>query len=260
MKKAMVLMYGVVAYMAFFAALLYLIGFIGNIGVPKGIDDGVVGSLAMAIMVNVGLVMLFAVQHTIMARPAFKRWWTQYMPEPMERSTFVLVTSAILGLMFWQWRPIAGTVWTIEDSTARMIMYGMFAMGWGLVLYSSFLINHFDLFGLRQVFLHFRNKQYTNIPTKVVGLYRYVRNPLMLGFMIAFWSAPDMSYTRLTFALAMTAYIFIGVQFEERTLSNELGEEYRAYRKRTSMLIPMPARSTDQDSAPVSTPMAGEQS
>ncbi len=239
MKKTLVLTYGAIAYLAFFAAILYMIGFVANIGVPKGIDDGPVGSLWIAIAVNVGLVFAFAVQHTIMARPGFKRWWTQFMPKPMERSTFVLASSALLGVLYWQWRPIEGIAWSVENAVARGTLYGTYALGWALVFYSSFLINHFDLFGLRQVFLHFRDREYTHVPTKIVGLYRYLRNPLMLGLLIAFWSAPDMSYTRLTFALAMTAYIFIGVQFEERTLSAELGEVYRAYRKRTPMLIPI---------------------
>ncbi|GJM27329.1 MAG: membrane protein [Phycisphaerae bacterium] len=246
MKKTLVLTYGAVAYLAFFAAILYMIGFVGNIGVPKGIDDGPVGPLWAAIAVNLGLVFAFAVQHTIMARPGFKRWWTQFMPKPMERSTFVLASSALLGVLYWQWRPIEGTVWSVESAAARGTLYGLYALGWALVFYASFLINHFDLFGLRQVFLYFRNTKYTHIPTKIVGLYRYVRNPLMLGFLIAFWSAPDMSYTRLSFALAMTVYIFIGVRFEERTLSTELGEVYRAYRNRTPMLIPIRLRSYDQ--------------
>lgn len=243
MKKTLVFAYGAVAYLAFFAAFLYMIGFIGNILVPKGIDDGPVGPLATAILVNVGLVFAFAVQHTIMARPAFKRWWTQIVPQAIERSTFVLVTSVLLGVMFWQWRAIEGTAWTVENSVGRGLLYGGFALGWLIVLYASFLINHFDLFGLRQVFLYFKGVNYTHVPVKVVGLYRFVRNPLMTGFLIAFWSAPDMSYTRLSFALAMTAYIFVGVQFEERTLASELGEVYRAYRKRTPMLFPIPVRA-----------------
>jgi protein-S-isoprenylcysteine O-methyltransferase Ste14 len=236
----LVLTYGAVAYVAFLAAFLYLIGFVGDVAVPKGIDDGPIGSLGLAIAVNVSLIFAFALQHTIMARPTFKEWWTQYVPKPIERSTFVLVTSALLGVLFWQWRPIDGTLWSVDNTVVRGILWGGFAFGWAIVLYASFLINHFDLFGLRQVFLHFKNTDYTNVPAKVVGLYRLVRHPLMLGFLIAFWCGPDMSYSRLTFSLAMTAYIVIGVQFEERTLVSALGEFYRAYKKRTPGLIPNP--------------------
>jgi len=239
-KKYFMIGYGVVAYLAFFAAILYMIGFLGGVLVPKGIDDGQPAPLAQAVAVNVLLILAFAVQHTIMARPAFKRWWTQYVPKPIERSTFVLVASAILLITFWQWRPISGVVWSVEGTAGRAVCYALFALGWALVFYSSFLINHFDLFGLRQVFLHFKNESYKPVPMKVVSLYQLVRNPLMLGFFIAVWATPVMTYGHLLFAACMTAYIFIGIQFEERTLSRELGAVYEAYRRRTPMLFPLP--------------------
>jgi len=261
MKKILVLTYGTVAYVAFLAVFLYMIGFVGDFAVPKGISDGVAGSLWLALAVNLSLVFAFGLQHTIMARPAFKTWWTKIVPEPIERSTFVLVTSAILAAFYWQWRPIEGTLWSVDNTIARGVLWGGFAFGWAIVLYATFLINHFDLFGLRQVFLHFKNKEYSHVPAKVVGLYRIVRHPLMLGFLIAFWCGPDMSYSRLSFALAMTAYILIGIQFEERSLIAGLGEFYRAYKKRTPGLIPNPFYGRKTTAVAITEPgQAGEHS
>ena len=236
--KTAILMYGTIVYTIFLGVFLYLIGFVANVLVPKGINDGIEGPMSTAIIINVSLIMLFAVQHTIMARPRFKRWFTKVVPQSAERSTFVLITAAILMLMFWQWRPMTGIAWDIENPYARILMYSLSGFGWGLALLSTFLINHFDLFGLRQVVLQFFGKEYNPVPTKVVSLYRMVRNPLMLGFIIAFWATPTMTMGHLLFAITYTSYILVGIQFEERTLSNELGEVYRAYRKRTPMLIP----------------------
>ena len=263
MKKLIFLAYGVVAYFAFFATILYMIGFMGNFGVPKGINDGETGPLGLAMAINLGLVLAFGVQHTIMARPAFKRWWTAHcIPKPVERSTFVLVASAILAATFWLWRPIPGTVWSVESAAGQAVLYGLFAAGWGLVFYSSILINHFDLFGLRQVFLYFRNRPYTHIPVKVVSLYKLVRNPLMLGFLVAMWATPVMTAGHLLFAAAMTVYILIGIQFEERTLARELGPEYQAYRARTPMLVPVPRKAGQgqSDGAEAGMVLAGEES
>jgi protein-S-isoprenylcysteine O-methyltransferase Ste14 len=262
MKKSIFLAYGVVAYLAFFATILYMIGFTGGFLVPKHIDDGTPGPVGMAVLINIGLVLAFAIQHTIMARPAFKAWWTRHcIPKPVERSTFVLVASVILALTFWQWRPIGGTVWTVESVAGQAVLYTLFAAGWVLVFYASFLINHFDLFGLRQVFLYFRNQSYTPVPVKVVALYKLVRNPLMLGFLIAMWAAPTMTPGHLLFAVAMTVYILIGIQFEERSLAKELGAEYQAYRARTPMLIPgIPGKSsTHEDNTKTGLDLAGEQ-
>lgn len=258
MKKAVTLFYGVVAYLAFFATILYMIGFVGGFLVPKDIDDGTPGPLGTAVLVNLALVLAFAVQHTIMARPAFKRWWTQFVPKPVERSTYVIASSVILALTFWLWRPIPGTVWSVESEAGRAVLYGLFALGWFLVFYSSFLINHFDLFGLRQVFLYFRSKSYTPVPVKVISLYKFVRNPLMLGFLIALWSAPVMTVGHLLFALAMTGYILIGIQFEERTLAKELGAEYAAYRAKTPMLVPIPKGGPANERHAGVTALAGE--
>jgi protein-S-isoprenylcysteine O-methyltransferase Ste14 len=241
--------YGLVCYAAFFVTILYAIGFVANLGVPKSIDSGVAGPVGQAVVINVLLLSLFVVQHTIMARPAFKRWWTQYVPKPVERSTFVLFSSLILLLVFWQWRPIAGGLWRIEDPLARGMLYGISFMGWALVFYASFLIDHFDLFGLRQVYSHLRRREYTHPEFQTPLLYRLVRNPLMLGFLIAFWFTPDMTYGHLLFAGLTTGYIFFGVSFEERDLAKILGEDYLRYRERTPMILPLPRRKSVEDEA-----------
>jgi len=246
-KKTAVMLYGGVAYAAFFASFLYMMGFLAGVFVPKGIDTGTPSPLGIALLINSGLILLFGLQHSIMARPAFKRWIEKAVPTPVERSTYVLAASAMLALTMWQWRPMPTEFWNVSNTGARTLLYAAYGLGWFLVLYSSFLINHFDLFGLRQVFLYFKGKAYAPIQMKVVSLYRLVRNPLMLGMLISFWSAPVMSCGRLLFAAGMSVYILVGIYFEERTLSAELGEAYRAYRKRTPMLIPVPrnAESTD---------------
>ncbi len=245
MKKTFFLVYGVVCYLSFLVAILYMIGFLGNFLVPKSIDSGEVGIMGGTIMVNVLLMALFAVQHTIMARPAFKDVWTKIVPKPIERATFVLVTSAILLLIFWQWRPIPSEdlpVWNVEAAWARAVIYGVFALGWVLVFYSSFMIDHFELFGLRQVVTFWQGKESTPSTFRTPVLYRWVRNPLMLGFLLTFWATPDMSAGHALFAVVMTVYIFVGIQIEERDIGNALGDEYRRYRSRTSMIIPLPPK------------------
>ena len=250
-KKIAAVVYAAIAYAAFFGSILYMIGFVAGFGVPKGVNDGPSGPVTAAIFIDVGLILLFVAQHTVMARPAFKRRWIQMVPKPVERSTYVLASSVILLLAMWQWRPIPGTVWRIENPAGRDLIYTAYGLGWFLVFYSSFLINHFDLFGLRQVFLYLKGKAYTPVQLKVVSLYHLVRNPLMLGFLIAFWAAPEMTYSRLLFAVCMTGYTLMGIYFEERTLSAELGETYRAYRKRTPMLIPVPVAHRSRVAEPV---------
>lgn len=240
MSRLIIFLYGTVAYFVFFGTILYMIGFVGGFWVPKSLNSGVVGDPGRAILINVLLVLLFAVQHTIMARPSFKRWWTQFIPRSIERSTFVLVASLLLILMFWLWQPMAGTVWQVESAFGQYVLYGLFALGWLLVFWSSFLINHFDLFGLRQVYLHMKGKRYTPVQLKIVSLYRIVRNPLMLGFLIAFWSTPLMTTGHFVFAISMTAYILVGIQFEERNIVEQLGEEYRVYQENTPMILPVP--------------------
>jgi protein-S-isoprenylcysteine O-methyltransferase Ste14 len=250
----LVFAYGAVVYAAFLVTFLYAIGFSDGLLVPKTIDSGVAGPVGQAVLINVLLLSLFAVQHTIMARPAFKRWFTRLIPAAAERSTFVLATCICLGLMFWQWRPIQGDLWRVDHPFARALLYALSLGGFGIVLYSSFLINHFDLFGLRQVVLHLRRIEYTHVPFKTTWLYRTVRNPLMLGFLIAFWATPDMTYGHLLFAAVTTGYIFFGVHVEERDLARHLGDEYRDYRQRTPLLLPWPRRQAAHaadDAAPM---------
>ena len=217
-------------------------GFVGNFAVPKSIDSGSQGAGATAILVNVLLVGLFAAQHTIMARPGFKTWWTSFVPAPMGRSTFVLITSLLLGLLYWQWRPLPETVWLVEFAPLRAILIALSFVGWGIVLYSSFLIDHFDLFGLRQVTLHLRGLPYRHHPFMERSLYKFIRHPLMAGFLIAFWATPTMTEGHLLFAGLMTVYIFFGIHMEERDLLRMLGDDYRGYHARTPMLLPGPGR------------------
>ena len=232
--------YGLVAYGLFLVAFLYAIGFVGNTVVPKSVDSGAGGLTASAILINSLLLGAFAVQHAIMARPWFKERWTKLVPQPVERSTFVAVASLLLLLAFWQWRGMSGIVWQVENSAGRGILQGLFVMGWVLVLYASFLIDHFDLFGLRQVYLHLKGKEYTHPGFATPTLYRFVRNPLMLGFLMAFWATPVMTQGHLLFSILTTAYIFIGVTLEERDLLRVLGEDYKRYREQTPMIIPLP--------------------
>jgi len=242
MSRMLVFVYGVIAYAAFVAAILYLIGFTGAVVVPKHINSGPAVPLGPAVAVNLALVLLFAVQHTIMARGPFKAWLTRWIPAAAERSTFVLVASLILLLLFWQWRPIDAMVWDLRHPALRTALWALFAFGWALVFASSFLIDHFDLFGLRQVMLHLRRREYRHHPFLERSIYKLVRHPLMLGFLIAFWAAPTMTAGHLLFAGAMTGYILIGIRFEERDLVRHHGSEYADYRQRTPMLIPRPWR------------------
>jgi protein-S-isoprenylcysteine O-methyltransferase Ste14 len=230
--------YGVIGYLLFFAAILYGIGFVGNLYVPKGIDGGEVGPPAAAIAVNIGLLLLFAIQHNVMARPWFKDWWTQYVPRPIERSTFVAASSLILMLLYWQWRPMPIVVWQVENVIGRGVLWALYFAGWAIVFYSSFVIDHFELFGLKQVWMHLRGREPTPVLFSERSLYRWVRHPLMLGFIVAFWSAPTMSQGRLLFAAVTTLWIPIAIRIEERDLMHFLGQPYRRYRERTPMLLP----------------------
>ncbi|MGD8999511.1 MAG: isoprenylcysteine carboxylmethyltransferase family protein [Granulosicoccaceae bacterium] len=236
-KRISYFSYGVIAYGIFFLTFLYAIGFVGNLIVPKTLDGVATTPLGIALLVNVGLLGLFAVQHSVMARPAFKRWWTRYVPKPLERSTYTLFSSLALIALFIFWQPLGGVVWQVSDPLAQGILYSGFAFGWLLVLVATFLINHFDLFGLRQVWLYLLGREYTPLQFKMPWLYRYVRHPLYVGWFFAFWATPTMTVTHLLFAVATTAYILIAIQLEERDLVAEL-PEYKAYRKRVPMLIP----------------------
>jgi protein-S-isoprenylcysteine O-methyltransferase Ste14 len=237
MKRMSALIYGVICYAVFFISFLYAIGFVSNMVVPKGIDSGSESTLTESLIVNIVLLGLFAVQHTIMARPAFKKWWTRIIPKEVERSTFVLLASLLLLLLYWQWRPMPGVVWSVESTTGTMILMSVFWVGWLIVLSSTFMINHFDLFGLRQVMLPLMNKEYAHVGFKTTMLYKFVRHPIMLGFIIAFWATPYMTVGHLLFAVVTTIYIFMGLQFEEHDLKNAV-PEYEEYRQEVPMLIP----------------------
>ncbi len=237
MKRFLVLLYGVVCYAVFFATFLYAIGFIGNLLVPVSIDSPRETSLAAALTANIALLAVFALQHSVMARPAFKRWWTRIIPTPMERSTYVLFSSLALILLFSFWQPIGAVVWNVENELGRTLLYAGFAFGWLLVLVSTFLINHFDLFGLRQVWLYFRGKPYVEIPFRTPALYKLVRHPLYVGWFFAFWCTPTMTAAHLLFAIMTTAYIVIATRLEERDLT-QAHPEYATYRQRVPMYVP----------------------
>jgi len=236
-KRITYFTYGIISYAVFFASFLYAIGFVGNLLVPKTLDGEPTVSLTVALLTNLGLLALFAVQHSVMARPAFKRWWTQYVPKPVERSTYTLFSSIALIALFYFWQPMGGIIWDVTDQTGQALLYGAFGFGWLLVLYSTFLINHFDLFGLRQVWLHLIGRKYTALKFKTPSLYKSVRHPMYIGWFFAFWGTPTMSVTHLLFAVMTTAYILIAIQLEERDLVTDL-PEYKDYRKRVPMLIP----------------------
>jgi protein-S-isoprenylcysteine O-methyltransferase Ste14 len=248
-KRIGVFVYGVVCYAAFFGTFLYAIGFVGNVLVPKSMDSGSTGSLGQALLVNLALLGLFAVQHSVMARPAFKHAWKRVIPEPMERSTYVLASSLALILVFWQWRPMGGVIWDVEAPFARLLLHGVCAAGWLTVLASTFLINHFDLFGLRQTWLYLRGKEYTPIAFRTPGPYRWVRHPLYVGWLLAFWATPTMTAAHLVFALATTGYILTAIQLEERDLIHAYGNTYRRYRQRVPMLLPWPRTKSRQAAA-----------
>jgi methanethiol S-methyltransferase len=238
--KTIKLLYGVIAYLLFFGTFLYTIGFVENMIVPKTIDGPGAATSSVPWLINLLFLGSFAIQHSVMARPAFKRWWTKYVSPEIERSTFVLLTCIILISMFIYWQPMTGVIWEVENATVALILTIVSFLGWGIVLLATFLINHFDLFGLRQVWLQFIDKPYTHLQFKKRSLYKLVRHPLMLGFLIAFWSTPHMTTGHLLFALATTGYILIALQLEERDLIKAHGEKYQAYRQEVPMLIPIP--------------------
>jgi protein-S-isoprenylcysteine O-methyltransferase Ste14 len=244
MNRIGVFVYGAISYAIFFVTFLYAVGFVGNFIVPKSIDSSPEGPLGQALLIDALLLGLFAVQHSVMARPAFKRWWTQFVPKPIERSTYVLFASLLLIALYAYWQPIGGVVWNVQDPAAQIVLYGLCAFGWGLVLVATFLINHFDLFGLRQVWLYARGKEYRPLPFGTPAVYRFVRHPLYVGFLIAFWATPTMTAAHLFFAVMTTAYILIAIRFEEHDLVAEHGARYAEYRNQVPMLVPRLGRRT----------------
>jgi methanethiol S-methyltransferase len=237
--------YGVLAYAFFLVTFLYTIGFVGDIGVPKTIDSGPAAPLASAVVVDLLLLGLFAVQHTVMARRSFKRWWTGIIPPAVERSTFVLAATLVLALLDWQWQPIAQpVVWDVGTGAAATVLHALFWLGWAVVFLSTFLINHFELFGLRQVYAALTGRDIPEPEFRTPLFYRYVRHPLYVGFLLAFWAAPVMTAGHLLFSAACTGYILIGIWFEERDLIAQFGDRYRNYRTQVGMLVPLPGRKT----------------
>jgi protein-S-isoprenylcysteine O-methyltransferase Ste14 len=245
LRRILYFAYGSTCYAVFFGTFLYAIGFIGNFRVPRTLDGTPNGKLAISFLIDAGLLALFAVQHSVMARKWFKDRWTRIVPEPIERSTYVLFSSLALILLFWQWRPIGGAVWTVEDPVVRVILRALFAFGFGLVLLSTFLINHFDLFGLRQVWLYLLGRPYTTLRFGTPGPYRLVRHPLYLGWLFAFWMTPTMTVAHLLFSIATTAYILLAIQWEEGDLVREHESSYKEYRQAVPMLIPFSRRRSE---------------
>jgi methanethiol S-methyltransferase len=239
MKKIFVFAFGLVSYLIFFAAFLYWIGFMGNLIVPKGIDSGVSGPVLTAVLINFFLVALFGIQHSTMSRGIFKKWITKFIPIAAERSIYVLVSTLILILLFWQWRPIDIEIWNVESNTFQTVIYGIFALGWVILLISTFLINHFELFGLQQIYTNLRNKPMKYPEFQMPLLYRIVRHPMMIGVILAIWATPYMTAGHLMFSVLMTGYIMVGTYYEERDLVKNFGAKYIMYRNSVPKMIPM---------------------
>lgn len=240
-------LYGAAVYVLFFGTFAYAMAFVSGVFVPKTIDTGETGSILPAVGIDLALMTLFALQHSIMARPQFKAWWTRYVPPALERSTYVLAATLLLALLMWQWRPLPAVVWQVNDTAAVIALYALGAFGWVVLLTSTFLINHFELFGLHQVFNNLTGRSMPNAKFRTPFLYKLVRHPLYLGFIIAFWATPVMTVGHLLFAAVTTAYIFVGILLEERDLIDVFGDEYRRYRHRVGMIAPWPKRSRPEN-------------
>lgn len=243
MNKVTSFLFGVVSYLVFFVSFVYAIGFLAEILVPKSINSGDTSGLASSLLINLILLSLFAVQHSLMARPFFKRWFTRYVPVEIERSIYVLASSLLLLLLYWLWQPLPKVVWQVDSVIGQFSIWTVFVLGWLIVFLSTFMINHFDLMGLRQVWLHLCDRPYQSIPFQTRALYRFVRHPIMLGFIIAFWATPTMTHGHLLFSLMTTLYIVVAIQFEEHDLKKALGTDYEQYQKSVPMLFPRKPRS-----------------
>jgi protein-S-isoprenylcysteine O-methyltransferase Ste14 len=242
MSKTLIFLYGIICYAVFFPTIVYMIGFTGGYFVPRHVDNGIASPMSEAFLINILLLLAFGVHHTIAARPGFKAAFTKIISPAAERSTYVLVSSFLLILLFWQWRPIEALVWDVTNPRASMALVGLFALGWVVVFASTFMINHFDLFGLRQVFVHVRGRAYEPLPFVKRFMYKVVRHPLMLGFLIVLWAVPTMTLGHLIMSVGFSAYIFIALRYEERDLEAALGEDYRRYKDEVPMVIPIPKR------------------
>jgi protein-S-isoprenylcysteine O-methyltransferase Ste14 len=244
MGKLAAFLYGIVAYLVFAIVIMYSLGFVSGLVVPKTIDSGPVGPLVESIVINLVLLTIFALQHSVMARPQFKTWWTTIVPKSVERSTYVLLASLVLALVFWQWRPIPGAVWEVKEPTIAASLLYLGLLGWVLVFLSTFMINHFELFGLHQVANNLAGKPMPPMKFKTPMLYNVVRHPIYLGFIIFVWATPVITAGHLLFAAVVTAYIFVGIALEEHDLIAVFGDEYRRYRQRVAMIVPFIGRSS----------------
>lgn len=242
MSSFIALIYGGTVYLFFLATFLYTIGFVAGVPGLKTIDSGPVGDPWAAAIVDLVLLGLFAVQHSVMARQGFKRWWTRMVPQAVERSTFVLAATLVVALLIWQWQPLPAIVWSVEDPRGQWLLLGLFVLGWAILLLATFLINHFELFGLQQVYDHWRGHRFEAPAFRTPALYKLVRHPIYLGFILGFWATPHMTEGHLLFAIATTGYIFVGIFFEERDLVARFGDEYRRYRQRVPMILPFLVR------------------
>lgn len=247
MGRILAFIYGVISYGLFLGAFSYAIAFVGDFLVPKTINSGELGAFWPSLLINAGLLSLFAVQHSGMARPGFKKWWTKIIPEPIERSTYVLLTNSVLFLLFWQWQPLPGTIWSVESQIGQWVLWGLFGLGWALVVYTTFLISHAHLFGLTQVRDFVKGRELWEPSFQTPNLYRHMRHPMMLGFFLAFWSTPHMTVGHLLFSIATTGYILIALQLEESDLLEEFPKKYGEYREQVPMFIPRPGRKTPVD-------------